>query len=72
MNWIDIASRLLSVLAWIATPYLLITAIVAYNVGFFVGVNAIDWTPECTEDAGRDRWFSFWARVGIRQGAKRR
>lgn len=69
MNWIDIVSRMLSAIAWICAPYLLITAIVGYNVGFFVGVNAIDWTPECTADAGKDRWFAFWARVGIRRGA---
>jgi hypothetical protein len=72
MSFMDTCARVLNVLLWFALPYAVITASMSYAVGFFVGVNAIDWTPEGTANAGNDRWFAFWARIGIRRGAKQR
>ena len=51
---------------------LLVTAIQAHSVGFFVGVNRIEWSPEREDDGLLDLWFCFWVRVGMRRGAKRR
>jgi hypothetical protein len=50
----------------------LVTAVQGHSVGFFVGVNRIEWTPEREDDGVLDLWFCFWARIGMRRGANRR
>lgn len=72
MGWSDIAWTLVSFAGHMAVPYFCITASSAYAVGYFVGVNSIDWDPGSTQNKGTDRWFTFWIRVGIRRGAKSR
>lgn len=66
MNW----TELLALFIGCSASLLVVTAAQAHSVGFFVGVNKIEWVPEREDDGLLDRWFSFWARVGMRRGAK--
>lgn len=70
MNITYIAITLVKTLAYSLLFFGAITANMAYAVGFFVGVNRIDWTPEQTPNKGKDKWFTFWARLGIKRGKR--
>lgn len=67
MIWLEA----LRVVAWAGAGYFGVSAIMAYAVGFFVGVNRIKWDPNDTPNKGTDRWFAWWTRFGIRRGVRR-
>lgn len=68
LSWYHIVELIIGCTAGV----FLVQACSAYSVGFFVGINKIEWAPERTPNRGMDRWFAWWARLGMRRGAKHR